>query len=281
MRSTGRDQASGKKYAMLKSIMISGDTSASSTDNTICPQYGIVAITTYRQGSSLIVQEIEIMRCLGLLSEKSEILLYVRVAADVAIEKIFNMSLDNDIETIIATGDTFRPTPEIPFNSSVEDIRQAVAEYSEFGVPCVITGFPIQQDDEQSPFRQPTEWIESLYANQGRRVPQLACAPSLKSHSLQRHSGRRPQDRGRPQRSWLVLGFCSLNRRASTPFLVAPTIPSPPEWITWLRESFIVPSCLVPHAEGDLLPVLAQRVSLRLFGPELSAFGFFSFTASR
>lgn len=183
MRSTGRDQASGKKYAMLKSIMISGDTSASSTDNTICPQYGIVAITTYRQGSSLIVQEIEIMRCLGLLSEKSEILLYVRVAADVAIEKIFNMSLDNDIETIIATGDTFRPTPEIPFNSSVEDIRQAVAEYSEFGVPCVITGFPIQQDDEQSPFRRPTEWIESLYANQGRRVPQLACAPSLKSQS--------------------------------------------------------------------------------------------------
>lgn len=54
-----------------------------------------------------------------------------------------------------------------------------------------------------------------------------------------------------------------------------PTIPCPPEWITWLRESFIVPSCLVPHGGNDLLPEGVQSSSMKLFGPELGASGIF------
>ncbi|KAF9642433.1 hypothetical protein BDM02DRAFT_3064104, partial [Thelephora ganbajun] len=42
----------------------------------------------------------------------------------------------------------------------------------------------------------------------------------------------------------------------------------PPEWVTWLQESFIVPSCLVPYGGNDLLPDGTQSISLRLFGLE-------------
>ena len=53
-----------------------------------------------------------------------------------------------------------------------------------------------------------------------------------------------------------------------------PTIPCPPEWITWLRESFIVPDCLTPHGEKDVLSEEAQSTSMRLFGPGDGAFAF-------
>ncbi|KAF9642864.1 hypothetical protein BDM02DRAFT_3105147, partial [Thelephora ganbajun] len=42
----------------------------------------------------------------------------------------------------------------------------------------------------------------------------------------------------------------------------------PPEWVTWIQDSFIVPSCLVPHGGNDLLPDGTQSISLRLFGLE-------------
>lgn len=45
-------------------------------------------------------------------------------------------------------------------------------------------------------------------------------------------------------------------------------MPCPPEWVTWLQESFIVPGCLVPHGGNDLLPDGTERTSLRLFGPD-------------
>jgi hypothetical protein len=37
----------------------------------------------------------------------------------------------------------------------------------------------------------------------------------------------------------------------------------------------MVPNCLVPRANDDILPDGEQRVSLRLFGPELSALSLF------
>lgn len=49
------------------------------------------------------------------------------------------------------------------------------------------------------------------------------------------------------------------------------TVPCPPEWITWLRDSFIVPGCLIPHGGNDMLPDRAESISVRLFGPELGA----------
>jgi hypothetical protein len=46
------------------------------------------------------------------------------------------------------------------------------------------------------------------------------------------------------------------------------TVPPPPEWVTWLQESFIVPSYLTPRGGNDLLPAKVQSISLKLFGPE-------------
>jgi len=47
------------------------------------------------------------------------------------------------------------------------------------------------------------------------------------------------------------------------------TVPCPPEWVTWLQESFIVPSYLTPRGGNDFFPAGAQSTSLKLFGPEL------------
>jgi len=45
-------------------------------------------------------------------------------------------------------------------------------------------------------------------------------------------------------------------------------LPCPPEWVNWLRESFIVPHCLIPHGNNDLFSDGAQNVSMKVFGPE-------------
>lgn len=47
------------------------------------------------------------------------------------------------------------------------------------------------------------------------------------------------------------------------------TLPCPPEWATWLQDSFIVPGCLIPHGGDDILPDGTESASLGLFGPEL------------
>ena len=83
------------------------------------------------------------------------------------------MTTSHDTERVPATSDTFNAAPEIPFTSPVGDITQAVIEYGESGVPCVITGFPFAEDDEQSPFCQSAEWIKSIHANRSRPVPQI------------------------------------------------------------------------------------------------------------
>ncbi|KAF9647382.1 hypothetical protein BDM02DRAFT_3129802 [Thelephora ganbajun] len=50
-----------------------------------------------------------------------------------------------------------------------------------------------------------------------------------------------------------------------------PILSCPLEWVTWLQESFIVPSCLVPYGGNNLLPDGTQSILLRLFGPEHDA----------
>lgn len=85
-----------------------------------------------------------------------------------------NMTTTYDVESILTISDTFQAAQEISFTSSIEDITRAVLECGESGVPCVITGFPLVQDDEQSPFRQPAGWMESIYTNRSRPVPQMS-----------------------------------------------------------------------------------------------------------
>ena len=80
------------------------------------------------------------------------------------------MASDHDIKTLLATSDTFRAAPEVPATWPVEDIMQATMKHSESGVPCVITGLSEDQNNEQSPFRQSTQWMESIYANRGEFV---------------------------------------------------------------------------------------------------------------
>ena len=72
------------------------------------------------------------------------------------------MATDHDIESILSTSD-FRAAPTIPLDSPVEEITQAVIEYTESGIPCVITGFHLVGGDVESPFRQPEEWVKSMY----------------------------------------------------------------------------------------------------------------------
>lgn len=111
-----------------------------------------------------------------------------------------DMATDPDIESTLSASDTFCAAPEIVFASPIEDIIRDVIKNSESGVPCVITGFPLVEADEQSPFRQSTEWIESMYARRGAYIPVFLSTLSLKSYSSQRCVDRHPQHRGRPQR---------------------------------------------------------------------------------
>lgn len=80
------------------------------------------------------------------------------------------MASDHNIDTILAASDTFRAVPEVPATWLVEDIMRAIMKYSESGVPCVITGLLEDQDNEQSPFRQSAQWVESIYASRGKFV---------------------------------------------------------------------------------------------------------------
>ena len=77
---------------------------------------------------------------------------------------------DIDIESILSTSDNFRPVPQISFTTAVDDITRTVIEYEHSGMPCVITGFPTVENDEQSPFRQSEEWMESIYTNRGAHI---------------------------------------------------------------------------------------------------------------
>ena len=93
------------------------------------------------------------------------------VAAVVIGKLLSTMAADGDIESTLSTSDTFFATPKILFTTPVEDLTRAVIEYGESGVPCVITGFPLAEDDEQSPFRQRTDWMESIYTTRGTPIP--------------------------------------------------------------------------------------------------------------
>jgi len=83
------------------------------------------------------------------------------------------MATDHDIESIISTSDTFCEAPTILFNLStpIGEITQEIVECCKSRVPFVITGFPLDEDNEQSPFRQSKEWVESIYTNRGRLIP--------------------------------------------------------------------------------------------------------------
>lgn len=178
------------------------------------------------------------------------------------------MSTDRDIESILSTSDSFCKTPEISYSSPIEDIAQAVVEHGESGTPCVITGLPFDTD-EQSPFRQSTEWMKSIYANRGRSFRHFLSAffdtPQLVAMCRPTPTG--PRAPTTPQVRFILAKWCtSLTRLLNH---IASTLPCPPEWITWLQESFIVPSCLVPHGGNCVLPDGARSIFLRLFGPEL------------
>jgi hypothetical protein len=83
-----------------------------------------------------------------------------------------NMATDHDIDSILSTSNTFCAALMIPFNLSVPigEITQEIVEHCESGAPCVITGFLLDEDNEQSPFHQSTEWMESIYTNRGRPI---------------------------------------------------------------------------------------------------------------
>lgn len=49
-------------------------------------------------------------------------------------------------------------------------------------------------------------------------------------------------------------------------------LPCPPEWINWLRESFIVPRCLIPHGSNDMFSDETQNISMRVFGQETGVY---------
>lgn len=107
------------------------------------------------------------------------------------------MATDDEIESILSS-DTFCAAPKISFASSIEKITRDVIEYSEAGVPYVITGFPLTEG-EQSPFRQSREWIESVYTSRGASIPGFSSTPSLKYRSSRRSVVQCPRHRRRPQ----------------------------------------------------------------------------------
>ncbi|KAF9786226.1 hypothetical protein BJ322DRAFT_1020308 [Thelephora terrestris] len=173
---------------------------------------------------------------------------------DGLIGKKFNsqhtMAANNiDIESILSTSDTFRLAPRISFATPVDEITWIVTEYEQSGVPCVITGFPLVEGDKQSPLRKVEEWMDSIYANRTH------ADVSTDAHN-----------RG--------------NARSATGI----TLPCPPEWHTWLRDSYLVPGCLRPWGENDLLTESMCNEWLKLSGPDSGSFdvrstGFFTLFA--
>lgn len=109
-----------------------------------------------------------------------------------------NMATDHDIEYVLSTSDTFRRAQNISFSCPVDEITRTVIECSDSGVPCVITGIPLGEDDEQSPFRVSTEWIESLCNGQSKSF--LVSGTFTEVNSSRRCVHRRPPD-GRPLRT--------------------------------------------------------------------------------
>ena len=88
---------------------------------------------------------------------------------------IENMVTNHDIESIVSTNDTFCAAPTIAFDLSthVGETTREIFEHCDTGVPFVVTGFPLIKDDEQSPFRQSTEWLESIYTSRCRPIPRF------------------------------------------------------------------------------------------------------------
>ena len=116
------------------------------------------------------------------------------LAGGVMIGKLLDtMATNCDIESILSTSDTFCAAPEILFTSPVEDITRAILEHGESGVPCVITGFPLVEDDERSPFYKSREGMESVYINRSVSIPGPLLTFSLKKFSSRRCVDQRPQ----------------------------------------------------------------------------------------
>ena len=187
------------------------------------------------------------------------------------------LSID-DIDSILSTEDSFCAAPTIPFTSPVEDIIRVAIEHSESGVPFVITGFPLVED-EQSPFRQQTEWMESMYTSRGVSNPGFLPTLSLTYLILVRSGASADAHSAEDAHSATgeILNIPSAERygpltRSLNPVepILPLILPCPPEWVTWLQDSFTVPSCLIPHGGDDLLPEGTQSTSLRLFGSEQS-----------
>jgi len=78
------------------------------------------------------------------------------------------MATDLDIESILSTGDTFCAPPTISYTAPVEEISRFVTRHTDSGVPCVITDFPHNEADIQSPFTRSAEWLEPFYRPQGK-----------------------------------------------------------------------------------------------------------------
>ncbi|KAF9777832.1 hypothetical protein BJ322DRAFT_1114761 [Thelephora terrestris] len=162
---------------------------------------------------------------------------------------------DIDIESILSTSDTFRLAPRISFATPVDEITRIVTEYEQSGVPCVITGFPLVEGDEQSPLRKVEEWMDSIYANRSTHI--MRSLPTLRS-SIEAPTARADVSTDAHNRG---------NARSATGI----TLPCPPEWHAWLRDSYLVPGCLRPWGENDLLTESMCNEWLKLSGPDSAA----------
>ena len=80
-----------------------------------------------------------------------------------------NMATDFDIESVISAGDTFCAPPTISYTAPVEEVSAFVTRHTDSGVPCVITGFPHDEGDTQSPFTHSTGWLESFSGPEGEQ----------------------------------------------------------------------------------------------------------------
>lgn len=144
------------------------------------------------------------------------------------------MATDLNIESIISAGDTLCAPPTISYSAPVEEISTFVTRHIDSGVPCVITGFPHDEGDTQSPFTHSARWLESFYRPEGEQCGFM--------HNF----------------------FEIYARRTET------ILPCPSEWVSWLQESLVVPRCLVPCGNNDLFSD-GENISMKVFGPETSA----------
>jgi hypothetical protein len=192
---------------------------------------------------------------------------------------------DIDIESILSTSDTFRLAPRISFATPVDEITRIVTEYEQSGVPCVITGFPLVEGDEQSPLRKVEEWMDSIYANRSTHI--MRSLPTLRS-SIEAPTARADVSTDAHNRGNARSATGILNPSGGFPDLIiclpGITLPCPPEWHAWLRDSYLVPGCLRPWGENDLLTESMCNEWLKLSGPDSGSFdvrstGFFTLFA--